>query len=365
VCTSPANALPVNPAGGAVLNLPDDNAVPLMLQSSKTVQLYGIAYETLHVGSNGFITFGMGDTSHQPELTTHFNLPRIAPLYGDLRPVQRGDVTFRQLSDRAVVTWREVPQYSATGNYPASNTNTVQCELYFDGRIRFTYLTVSISNAIVGLSRGTGLPGDFAPSSLVAYPSCFAEDQDSDDDGLSDLAEALTHGTDPFDADTDDDGMLDGWEVRQGLNPLVNDAAVDSDGDGLSNLQEQTRGTRADRTDSDRDGVDDAAEVTAGTDPTGAVDYHSADGDESRAFSLNELLRVVQLFNAGAYHCNALGEDGYAPGNGPQTCARHQTDYATPAYSVTLPELLRMIELYLAGGYTRDLYSEDSFAPQD
>lgn len=362
-CTSPANALPVNPAGGVILNLPDDNAVVLTLTGNQTVQLYGIAYEALHVGSNGFITFGADDTSHQPELTKHFNLPRIAPLFGDLRPVQRGDVTFRQLGDRAVVTWREVPQYSATGNYPPSNTNTVQCELFFDGRIRFTYLTVSITNAIVGLSRGTGLPADFSPSSITGYPSCFAENQDSDGDGLTDLAEALTHGTDPFDADTDNDGMEDGWEVQHDLDPLLDDAGMDSDSDGLTNAEELAEGTRPDRADSDRDGVSDADEVTAGSDPTGASDFHSADTDESRAFSLNELLRVVQLYNAGTYHCNAQGEDGYGLGDGPQACARHQADYATPAFSVTLPELLRMIELYLADGYTRNLYSEDTFDP--
>lgn len=37
--------------------------------------------------------------------------------------------------------------------------------------------------------------------------------------------------------------MLDGWEVQYGLNPLSDDAAIDSDGDGLSNLLEHNYGS--------------------------------------------------------------------------------------------------------------------------
>lgn len=39
--------------------------------------------------------------------------------------------------------------------------------------------------------------------------------------------------------DADNDGMLDGWEVRYGLSPSdASDAALDSDGDGVTNAQE-------------------------------------------------------------------------------------------------------------------------------
>jgi hypothetical protein len=43
--------------------------------------------------------------------------------------------------------------------------------------------------------------------------------------------------------DTDHDGMPDAWEIDHGLNPLVNDAAGDLDGDGISNLAEYLNGT--------------------------------------------------------------------------------------------------------------------------
>lgn len=38
--------------------------------------------------------------------------------------------------------------------------------------------------------------------------------------------------------DTDGDGMPDGWEIAHGLNPNLNDAGEDVDGDGLTNWQE-------------------------------------------------------------------------------------------------------------------------------
>jgi hypothetical protein len=37
--------------------------------------------------------------------------------------------------------------------------------------------------------------------------------------------------------------MPDGWEVQYGLNPLANDASLDKDSDGYSNLQEYLAGS--------------------------------------------------------------------------------------------------------------------------
>jgi hypothetical protein len=66
---------------------------------------------------------------------------------------------------------------------------------------------------------------------------------DTDGDGLPDPQE-VTLGTNPTAADTDGDGLPDGWEKAHALNPLsAADAALDSDGDGVSNLAEFTADT--------------------------------------------------------------------------------------------------------------------------
>jgi len=61
---------------------------------------------------------------------------------------------------------------------------------------------------------------------------------DLDNDGLTNLAEFLA-GTYANDADSDDDGLPDGWEIDNGLNPLLaDDATQDPDDDGFSNRDE-------------------------------------------------------------------------------------------------------------------------------
>jgi hypothetical protein len=66
--------------------------------------------------------------------------------------------------------------------------------------------------------------------------------------------------------DTDGDGMPDLWETANGLNPAVNDAALDADSnggaDGLTNLQELLAGTNPQASDTDGDSLNDGAEVT-------------------------------------------------------------------------------------------------------
>jgi hypothetical protein len=65
--------------------------------------------------------------------------------------------------------------------------------------------------------------------------------------------------------DADSDGMPDIYEQANGLNMNVNDAALDSDNDGLKNLAEYNLGTKANNPDTDGDGLKDGVETNTGT----------------------------------------------------------------------------------------------------
>lgn len=72
-------------------------------------------------------------------------------------------------------------------------------------------------------------------------------DIDSDSDGINDAREQIVYKTDPSAADTDGDGMPDGWEITRGLKATsgvgADGASGDFDGDGLGNLLEYETGT--------------------------------------------------------------------------------------------------------------------------
>ncbi|MDA0766682.1 MAG: hypothetical protein O3A92_07655 [Verrucomicrobia bacterium] len=91
---------------------------------------------------------------------------------------------------------------------------------------------------------------------------------DSDGDGLSDGDEEA-FGTDPFDPDTDDDGLNDGLEFANNADPLN----PDTDGDGLLDGAEVfTHGTSPANEDTDGDGFSDGGEVVLGSDPLNNFD---------------------------------------------------------------------------------------------
>jgi len=165
-CAESITALPTDPSGGTIMSLTDDESELVAVGGGNSVSLYGVSYNSFYVGANGFITFGSSDSDYDETLAEHFELPRVAALYDDLNPTAGGQVSWKQLADRMVVTWDGVPEYNTT------SFNTFQVELYFDGRIRLSYLAVGAADGIAGLSRGDGLSPDFFESDLSAMGSC-------------------------------------------------------------------------------------------------------------------------------------------------------------------------------------------------
>lgn len=166
VCRAPALLFPTDPNGGSVLSLGDDAFVTVTLAGGKRVSLYGTSYSSFFVGSNGNISFQTGSTDFTETLDLHFAQPRISALFDDLVPSQQNPVRFQQMSDRAVVTWVNVPEFGTV------NANSFQVELFFDGTIRITHLDIAAEDGLVGLSKGGGVPPDFVESDMSAYGQC-------------------------------------------------------------------------------------------------------------------------------------------------------------------------------------------------
>ena len=73
--------------------------------------------------------------------------------------------------------------------------------------------------------------------------------------------------------DDDGDGLADGWELRYGTNPWIDDALEDPDADGLTHAEESDAGTDPWLADTDLDGVEDGIEWEAGLDPMSRSDH--------------------------------------------------------------------------------------------
>ncbi len=101
-----------------------------------------------------------------------------------------------------------------------------------------------------------------------------------------------------------------------------------------------------------------------GNTPFPAGDSHSADYNPAdNLIGLGELLRVIQLYNTISYSCDPAGEDGYAADDsGDHICMPHASDYNPQDWRVGLNELLRLIQIYNSGGYELDPLGEDGFS---
>lgn len=96
--------------------------------------------------------------------------------------------------------------------------------------------------------------------------------------------------------------------------------------------------------------------------PLPQAQHHSSDFLEPYfVIQLPELLRLIQIYNYGSYHCDNLSEDGYALGNGDITCLPHSSDYNPQDWVISFQEVLRLVQFYKSDCYSLDTTTEDGF----
>jgi|GEM_PF-299965 len=95
--------------------------------------------------------------------------------------------------------------------------------------------------------------------------------------------------------------------------------------------------------------------------------HHSLDYNPGDCLiSVSEILRLIQFYNLGGYHCETGTEDGYAPGLPEEEdvwCVPHDSDYVPQDWQISVSEILRVIQFYNLGGYHVEEGTEDGYAP--
>ncbi len=161
---------------------------------------------------------------------------------------------------------------NVTANLTSSGPNTVVLE----GQLSANFDKANISHNDTQFTIRHDRRFSFDPNTIQWAFNVVVDDDpsgntDQDNDGISDTIEEY-FGTDTSNNDTDGDGLYDNYELLYGFPDLdpkeadtnnngVNDGAEDTDGDGLSNLQEQELKTSPLEKDTDRDGLDDYSEI--------------------------------------------------------------------------------------------------------
>jgi len=173
----------------------------------------------------------------------------------------------------------------------------------------------------------------------------------------------------------DGEPVMEGEDGAEGATPLEAEPVFDGEaeegeGEGTTTegAQEEGEGVAAEGETAEGEGEDEgngegeSAAEGEGEGAAGTDRPHSADLNGDFVISWSELLRVLQFYSIGGYGCAAGdSEDGYIPGPGGQNCRPHDSDFAPQNWAIGLNELLRLIQFYNAGGYARCDTTADGF----
>ncbi len=272
VATIANRSVQVNANGTfAVPNVPADSGyyrVRVICQNGGQTTQGQSAYITLTANGDSqipAITFGtvtpppvsISLSAPSPSLATAGQTEQLS-VTGTIPNGSTTDLSTQALGTFYVTSSPQIATVSANGVVTAIGPGQV----YITARNEGAVATAAISVTIPLSTLGDGIPDSWKIAHGFDPNDPGVAAADTDGDGLTNLQEYQL-GTDPRNPDTDGDGIPDGMEVQLGTNPLD----PDTDHDGLSDGQELKLGTNPLNPDTDGDGIPDGIEVQLGTNP--------------------------------------------------------------------------------------------------
>jgi hypothetical protein len=293
-------AVQVNPDGSfAVPNVPVDQGfyrVRILCKNpDQTTRQAQSAFLVLTPGTTsvGSLTFG---NVTPPPVSITMNAPTTSltslgqtvqlSVTGNLPDNSTTDLSTPALGTLYITSNPKIATVTPNGLVTAVSRGQVVITARNEGTTATLQLNVNTPVSTVG----DGIPDDWKIAHGFDPNDPTVAGQDTDGDGLTNLQE-FQLGTDPRNPDTDGDGVSDGEEVKRGTNPLN----PDTDGDGLSDGEEIRLGTNPLKADTDGDGIPDGIEVKLGlnplvADPTTAVQGHVVDQNGNAVAGANVVI---------------------------------------------------------------------------
>ncbi len=143
------------------LILGDDDSIEVPLPF--TFNLCGTDFNSVWIGSNGFVTFGAANTDFSESIPELISGPaRIAVLWNDFDPTSGGSITAEQVGSDFVITWDGIPEYAT------ANSNTFSLTLRPDNSFTTDYPSIATIDALVGRAPGNGLGTNSGETDLSA-----------------------------------------------------------------------------------------------------------------------------------------------------------------------------------------------------
>lgn len=222
-------------AGGRTGNL-DDGSINVNLSSvfgASGLNLYGTAYTSVFINTNGLLTFGSAEPAYTSAALTTLGQPSIAPFWTDIDISKGGEIYWDldPASGKFIITWLNVAPYSGSG------TNSFQAVLTSlgggDFNVEYIYGSIGFvnggfGNATVGISNGTSSQTLVEGSGDATFLATYAGN-DFDTQDPTGVWSMAYEGGQPFLGD----GVVEGTAS----NDLINGSYTgDPEGDRIDHL---------------------------------------------------------------------------------------------------------------------------------